>query len=124
MGTESREEGSARQRGMEMMEAVYGFSVDPDTEESDYLKQTVDHLFGEIWSQPELTIRDRRLITIGAIAAMGIGPLLEVQFKAALDHDELDKEQVRALVVHLAHYVGWPLSTVARDAAEKAIAGP
>ena len=118
----TNEESDARQRGMAKMQEVYGFSVDPDTVGGEYVDVTVDHLFGDIWSRPALDIRDRRMLTIGVIAAMGQPQLLEIQFNAALDRGELDEEQVREVVLHLAHYVGWPLSTGANEAAEKVIA--
>jgi len=104
------------------MGEVYGFSVDPDDVTGGYLEVTVDHLFGAIWTRPGLDVASRRLATIGAIAAQGQHDLLDIQFGAALDRGELDEEQVRELVIHLAHYVGWPLSTGAQAAAERAIA--
>jgi len=82
----------------------------------------VDHLFGEIWTRPALDIRDRRLMTIGVLAALGQAQLLEIQFRSALDRDELTEEQVRETVLHLTHYIGWPLSTEVNAVAEKVIA--
>lgn len=114
--------GTARERGMAKMEEVYGFSYDPATIPGGYVDVTVDHLFGDIWTRPGLDVRDRRMLTIGALAALGMPKLLEIQFGAALEREELTEHQVRELVVHLAHYVGWPLSTGANAAAEKVIA--
>ena len=62
------------------------------------------------------------MLTIGALAALNLPKLLELQFGAALEREELTEHQVREIVVHLAHYVGWPLSTGANAAAEKVIA--
>ena len=61
-------------RGMAKMEEVYGFSVDPDRSPGPYVDFTVDHLFGAVWTRPELDIRDRRLMTIGVLAALGQSP--------------------------------------------------
>jgi len=107
--------------GRAKMHEVYGFSVDPDTIEGPYVEVTVDHLFGTIWTREALDVRDRRLATIGVLAAQGMDSLLEVQFDAALERGELTEEQVRELVLHLAHYVGWPRSSGANFAAEKII---
>jgi 4-carboxymuconolactone decarboxylase len=104
------------------MDEVYGFSVDPDTVEGPYVDVTVDHLFGAIWTREALDVRDRRMVTIGVLAALGQAPLLEIQFGAALERGELTEEQVRELVLHLAHYIGWPLSTGVNASAEKVIA--
>lgn len=114
--------GDRRQRGRAAMEEVYGFSVDPDQVPGDYVAMTVDHLFGEVWTRPGLSVRDRRLVTIGVLAALGQAPLVEIQFQSALATGELDEDQVRELVVHLAHYVGWPLSTSVNEVAERVIA--
>ncbi len=113
---------SAREQGMAKMQEVYGFSVDPDAVPGGYVDVTVDHLFGSVWTRPGLDVRDRRMVTIGVLAAQGQPQLLEIQFQSALDRGELDELQVRELIVHLAHYVGWPLSTGANEAAEKVIA--
>ena len=112
----------ARAEGRAKMDEVYGFSVDPDTIEGPYVDVTVDHLFGAIWTRGALDIRDRRMLTIGVLGALGLAPLLEIQFRAALDRGELTEEQVREIVLHLAHYIGWPLSTGVNAAAEKIIA--
>ena len=119
---EERAEGTPRSRGMAKMEAVYGFSVDPDDLEGPYVAFTVDHLFGTVWSRDALDTRDRRLTTIGVLAALGQSALVEIQFGAALERGELTEEQVRELVLHLAHYIGWPLATAVNEVAERVIA--
>ena len=114
--------GEARVAGRAKMDEGYGFSVDPDSIEGPYVDVTVDHLFGAIWTREALDVRDRRMLTIGVLATLGQAPLLEIQFGAALERGELTEEQVRELVLHLAHYIGWPLSTGVNAAAEKIIA--
>ena len=112
----------ARAAGMAKMDEVYGFSVDPDVIAGPYVDVTVDHLFGAIWTREALDTRDRRMLTIGVLAALGQADLLEIQFRSALLREELTEEQVREIVLHLAHYIGWPLSTGVNAAAEKVIA--
>jgi len=111
-----------RAAGIAKMEEVYGFSVDPDTLPGAYAAMTVDHLFGSVWTREALGMRDRRLLTMGVLAALGKSDLLDIQFDAALERDELTEEQVREVVVHLTHYIGWPLSTGMNQAAEQVIA--
>ena len=113
---------TSRAKGIAKMQEVYGFSVDPADIPGPYVAFTVDHLFGEVWTRPELDIRDRRLMTIGVLAALGQSQLVEIQFQSALDRNELTVDQVRETVVHLAHYIGWPLSTGVNEVAEKVIA--
>jgi 4-carboxymuconolactone decarboxylase len=113
---------SSRAKGMAKMQEVYGFSVDPADIPGPYAAFTVDHLFGEVWTRPELGVRDRRLMTIGVLAALGQSQLVEIQFQSALDRDELTEDQVRETVAHLTHYIGWPLSTGVNEVAERVIA--
>jgi 4-carboxymuconolactone decarboxylase len=107
---------------MAKMQEVYNFTVDPDAVEGDFLAYTVDNLFGDVWCRPGLSVFERRMVTIGVLASLGKTDLLDVQFQSALDNGELTEDQVREVVVHLAHYVGWPLATDVNGAAERVIA--
>ena len=111
-----------RAAGIAKMQEVYGFSVDPATIPGRYAEMTVDHLFGTVWTSEELGTRDRRLMTIGVLAALGKSDLLDIQFDSALERDELTVDQLREIVVHLTHYIGWPMSTDMNATAEKVIA--
>jgi 4-carboxymuconolactone decarboxylase len=122
MTAERRPPSPDRAKGMAKMQEVYNFSVDPDDVPSDFVAYTVDHLFGDVWCRPGLSVFERRLATIGVLAALGKNDLLEVQFQSALVNGELDEDQVREMVIHLTHYVGWPLATGISEAAERVIA--
>lgn len=111
-----------RAAGIAKMQEVYGFSVDPDTIPGRYAEMTVDHLFGTVWTSDELGVRDRRLMTIGVLAALGKTDLLDIQFSCALERGELTVDQLRELVVHITHYIGWPMSTGMNQTAENVIA--
>ena len=111
-----------RAAGLEKMQAVYGFDVDPEQLEGDFAAYTVDHLFGDVWCRPDLDVPRRRLLTIGVLAALDKKDLLEVQFHSALANGELTEDEVREVVLHLTHYVGWPLATGLNEAAERVIA--
>ncbi len=121
-GSAGHDRDSVRAQGIAKMEEVYGFSVDPDEIAGPYVDFTVDHLFGTVWTRPGLDNRDRRLMTIGVLAALGQSSLIEIQFRSALERGELTEEQVRETVLHLTHYIGWPLSTGVNAVAEKVIA--
>jgi 4-carboxymuconolactone decarboxylase len=111
----------ARAAGMAKMQEVYGFTVDPADLPGRYTDITVDHLFGTVWTDETIDLRQRRLLTIGVLAAQDKPELLEIQFDAALEREELTVEQVREVVVHLTHYVGWPISTDISGRAETVI---
>ncbi|MEV0828325.1 carboxymuconolactone decarboxylase family protein [Nonomuraea rubra] len=96
-----------RRRGLEMMGRVYGWEVHDGP--GDFFGITADHLFGEIWSRPGLSMRDRRLLLIGALAARGMNDVLDIQLPAALRNSELTAGELREIAIFLTHYVGWPL---------------
>jgi 4-carboxymuconolactone decarboxylase len=110
-----------RARGLAKMEEVYQFSVDPERVPGDFAALTVDHLFGTVWTRPGLGVEERRLLTIGVLAALGQKGLLEIQFRSALARGELDPQQIREVVIHLTHYIGWPLGSVVNEVADRVI---
>ena len=122
MTTERRPPKPDRAAGMAKMEEVYNFTVDPDAVAGDFTAYTVDNLFGDVWCRPGLSVHERRLMTIGVLAALGRAELLDVQFQSALANGELTVDQVREVVIHLTHYIGWPLATSLAGAAEGVIA--
>lgn len=112
---------SRRQQGLDMMRQVYGWEMQDGP--GDFFGTTVDHLFADIWSRPGLSVRDRRLLLIGALSAQGLDDVADIQVQAALGNDELDAEQLREIALFLTHYIGWPLGTKLNMVVEKAV-GP
>lgn len=67
-----------------------------------------DILFGEVWSREDkLSLRDRSMITISALMALGLYPQLKSHIILGKEHG-LKKEEVVEIVTQLAFYVGWP----------------
>jgi len=108
-----------RERGKALMRDVYGWDFEPTKE---FETQTVDHLFGEIWAQGKLSVRDRRLLLIGMCAGSGLEDVAGLQLDAALTKGELDVDDLRYLVVFIAHYAGWPRAAKLNAEVEKLIA--
>ena len=96
-----------RRQGLDMMKQVYGWDMPADLP-GDFYATTVDHLFAKIWSRPGLSIRDRRLLLLGAVTAQGAHDIAEIQIESALNNGELDADQLREVSLFLTHYVGWP----------------
>lgn len=109
--------------GLKTMDAVYGpgFAESLPAERSPMLQMTVDHLFGEVWSRPGLSIRDRRLLVLGATAALGRADLIEIQVRGALANDELTAGELREAVLQLQYYVGWGNGTQLNNGVEAAL---
>ncbi|KZM68627.1 carboxymuconolactone decarboxylase family protein [Nocardia terpenica] len=121
MSTDEHESAAERrQRGLRKMTEVYGWEL-PDVPGA-YFAVTVDHLFADIWSRPGLSIRDRRLLLLGALTAQGLFDIAEIQIGAALRNAELDEQQLREIALFLCHYVGWPAGTTLDGVVGKVVA--
>lgn len=112
------------QRGLAMMDTVYGpgFSTSMPEQLDPYTSETVEHLFGDIWNRPDLSVRDRRLLVMGATAALGRDDLMQIQVQGALANEELTANQLKEAVLHLAFYVGWGNATAAHRGISAALA--
>jgi 4-carboxymuconolactone decarboxylase len=108
-----------RRKGLQKMNEVYGWEM-PDLP-GDYFALTVDHLFGSIWTRPELGMRDRRLMLLAVLTAQGQDDLLEIQVNAALHNEELTKEELREIAIFITHYVGFPLGSRLNSVIERVL---
>jgi 4-carboxymuconolactone decarboxylase len=109
-----------RRRGLDTMTEVYGWEVSDGP--GDFFGYTVEHLFGDIWNRPGLTNRDRRLLLIGLLIGSGQEDVLDIQLPAALGNGELTDEQLREIVIFVAHYAGWPRAARINNQVEAVIA--
>jgi 4-carboxymuconolactone decarboxylase len=76
---------------------------------------TDEVLYGDVWRRPELSLRDRGLVTIAALIAMGKTAPLPGHLGRALDNG-LQPREASGLLAHLAVYCGWPSAVAALDA--------
>lgn len=84
--------------------------------------QVVAWGFGEIYSRPGLEPRDRQLVTLGMLTALGgCEPQLEVHVNAALNVG-LTPEQIVEALLHSAVYCGFPRALNATFVAKKVFA--
>ena len=68
---------------------------------------TENVLFGDVWERPQLSKRDRSLITCAALIATGKTEQMEFHFPTAIKNGVTEEELVE-MITHLAFYVGWP----------------
>lgn len=114
------EEMDTRARGLARMSQVYGWEMSDGP--GGFFGYTADHLFAEIWNRPGLSDRDRRLLLIGLCVGSGQEDVLDIQLPAALGNGELDVEQLREIVIFVAHYAGWPRAARMNNQVEALIA--
>lgn len=78
---------------------------------------TDDVLFGDVWERPQLSKRDRSLITCAALVALGKTEQMDFHFPRALENGVTQQELVE-LITHLAFYAGWPNAMSAANRAK------
>jgi 4-carboxymuconolactone decarboxylase len=79
---------------------------------------TDEVLFGDVWRRPELSPRDRSLVTISVLIATGKPAQLTGHLGRALDNGVLPRE-ASGLLAHLAIYCGWPSAVSALEVYEQ-----
>ncbi len=69
-------------------------------------------LFNDIWQRETLSPRDRSLITLSALAAMGRVQQIPWHLDFARQNG-LQQEEIVEAFTHLAFYIGWPAAVTA-----------
>jgi len=75
-------------------------------------------LFGDIWERPQLSKRDRSLITVAALVALYRTGQLRGHIGRALDNG-VTKEEIGEVITHMAFYSGWPTAANAVQVAKE-----
>ena len=79
-------------------------------------------VYGDVWERPQLSKRDRSLITVATLIALGREKQLTGHLQRALNNG-VSKEEIGEVITHLAFYAGWPAAMtaalVAKDVFEK-----
>jgi len=65
------------------------------------------YCWGEIWSRPELSRRDRSLINLAAISAMNRPHELKLHVRGAINNG-VTREEIREVLLQIAVYCGVP----------------
>lgn len=73
---------------------------------------STDILFGDVWERPDLSKRDRSLVTVAALVALYRLDQLPFHLNRAVENGVSRAELIEA-VTHLAFYSGWPTAASA-----------
>jgi 4-carboxymuconolactone decarboxylase len=84
---------------------------------------TDDVLFGQVWTRPELSPRDRSLVTVAALTAGGNVEQLTYHLGLARQNGVTETELIEA-ITHLAFYSGWPRAMSAMTVARQVLRNP
>ncbi len=64
-------------------------------------------LFGDIWERPELSKRDRSLITCAVLTALYRTDELKGHLVRAVENG-VTKDELSEMITHVTFYAGWP----------------
>ncbi len=86
------------------------------------VRNTTDILFRDLWLRPDLAPRDRSLVTISSLIALGQTAQLTSHLNLGMDNG-LTQPEAAEIIAHIAFYAGWPNAfsavAVAKDVFEK-----
>ena len=78
-------------------------------------------IYDEIWERPGLSKRDRSLIVVATLIALGRERQLPGHLQRALDNG-VTKNEISEIITHLAFYAGWPAAMTAAQIAKDVFA--
>jgi 4-carboxymuconolactone decarboxylase len=85
-----------------------------------FIQLTDDVVFDDLWRRSDLSVRDRSLVTISALAAMGDGDQLDMYLRRGVESG-LTRSEIAEALTHLGFYAGWPKATKALMAVANAL---
>lgn len=110
---------AAWNKGLDVFDQVYGpgsRDMVRDSTDSIFTGEIVRHVFGEVWAMPHLSVRDKRLLVIGATAMLGRPDLIAIQVAGGLANNEFTDEQLEEIAVLMLVYAGAGNASVLRAA--------
>lgn len=78
----------------------------------DFFRYVAESAFGMLWSRPELAIRDRSLVTVAQLAALGKSDELRAHLAGALNVG-ISQEELVEVLMQTAVYAGVPAANEA-----------
>jgi 4-carboxymuconolactone decarboxylase len=85
-----------------------------------FVELTNDVVFDDLWRRSDLSLRDRSLVTIAALAAIGDDDELDMYLRRGLESG-LTRAQIGEAVTHLGFYAGWSKATKAMRAVRRTL---
>ena len=85
-----------------------------------FVQLTNDVVFDDVWRRSDLSLRDRSLVTIAALSAMGDDDQLDVYLRRGVESG-LTRNQITEALTHLGFYAGWPKATKAMAAVTRSL---
>lgn len=97
------------QKGLEVFDKVYGPGSSEMTlpyRESSFNQEIVGNQFANLWASDIFSMREKRLLVLGATAMLGRADLVEIQMNGALINEEFTDEELDFLPLFVLFYAG------------------
>lgn len=102
-----------REKGLATIAKLFGPPSGGGTPQPELMSRyTVEHLFGDVWQQDDLTLQERSLATCTMLIALNRPEEMKVHFNGAKNIG-VDRTKLVGVIAHAAHYAGWPNSMAA-----------
>ena len=112
-----------RELGAATIKDVYAGDVvvpeEPGYAFSDVMLET---LVAQLWTRDTLSMRDKRILLLGMIAAQRQPDTFKIQVKASIKRGEMSPEEIRELHLFITQYCGYPTAAAMLMPMEEAIA--
>jgi len=100
------------ERGRGVHKRIHGSVLTPGPrKEETFSDIAMRNIYNEIWGREVMSVRDRRLMVIGALAGMTLTDPLEIHLRSAIDLKELTWEEIDEIAVALSPSFGAPKTT-------------
>ena len=90
--------------------------------DSDFQAMITEAAWGHVWSRPDLTLRERSMVTIAMLAALGRHEELALHVRATANTGATP-EDIREVMLHVAIYAGVPAANHAIHIVKETLAG-
>jgi len=92
---------------------------DAETASPELLKHVVEHGFADMYSDESLDQKSRKIATIASLVTSGRLPQLEWHIRGALENNLMNKDEIKALIIQMTIYIGYPSAFNAMSVANK-----
>lgn len=96
-----------RDKGRALLEQLCGNADAVNQMPERFRDITLEHLFGDVWQGEALPLQERSLVTCTILTALAREPEQRFHFAAARRLG-IPREKILEMIVHTAHYAGWP----------------
>jgi 4-carboxymuconolactone decarboxylase len=86
----------------------------------DLVEISLSTVWGALWGREGLAPRDRSLVTLGILIALGAETELKTHVRVALTNG-VTRDELAEILYHSAGYTGFPRAVAARTAAREAL---